>query len=150
MSSRVRRPEVTRLELSRGDWLLVKKYLTAGEYRALLQASGKPVTVGPPTLDGPPASTVGIDVDLVAAGLATVLAYLLDWSFTDADDRPLVIADQPPAVVRAAMDAIDGDAYMEVQKAIQAHQNAVAAEVAAEKKILIGAPRSVSTLTSVG
>ena len=85
----------------------------------------------------------------MAAGVATVLAYLLDWSFCDADGKPLVIADQPPERVKTILDAIDHDAFMEVQRAIQAHQTARAEALAAEKKMTDGAPSPDRTLTSV-
>jgi hypothetical protein len=79
-----------------------------------------------------------------------VQAYLLDWSFTDADGRPIVIAEQPPAIVKAALDTIDSDAYMEVQKAIQQHQKARAEAIAEEKKTPAGLTSPDRTLTSVG
>ena len=143
MSIRVRRPATERLALSDGDHLIVKQDLTAGEYRALMRASIRPVTTG---ADG---KTPALELDPIAAGVAMVLAYLLDWSFQDADGRPLVIADQPPAVVSAALDHLDSAAYMEVQKAIQDHQTARAAALAEEKKTRPG-PRSLDrTLTSV-
>lgn len=147
MGIRVRRPATERLELTEGDYLLVKQDLTAGEYRELMRAAAKPVTVVAVT-SGMPTPTM--ELDPIAAGLSTVMAYLLDWSFTDADGRPLVIADQPPAIVRAALDNIDSDAYMEVQRAILAHQTARAAAIAEEKKTPSGARISVGTLASVG
>src|SRR4029453_14763035 len=98
MSIRVRRPATTRLELTRGDFLIVKQDLTAGEYREWMRASTKPITL---STAGGPVPTV--ELDPMAAGVALVMAYLLDWSFTDADGRPLVIADQPPSVIRAAL-----------------------------------------------
>jgi len=36
VSTAMRHPEPQRLPLTNGDWLLVKKYLTAGEVRAQL------------------------------------------------------------------------------------------------------------------
>jgi len=142
MSIRVRRPATERLELSQGDFLIVKQDLTAGEYRAFLRAATKPVTMG---AAGAPAA---MELDPIAAGEAMVLAYLLDWSFQDADGRPLVIADQPPAVVRAALDHLDSASYMEVQRAIQAHQTAREAAIEDEKKTVRGATGPDRTLTS--
>ena len=147
MSIRVRRGATDRLPLTQGDSLLVKRYLTAGEYRELLRASSKPVTVTAGTAAGAP----GLELDPVAAGEAMVLAYLLDWTFQDVDGRPLVIADQPAAVVAAALRAIDSEAYMEVQRAIQQHQADTAAALEAEKKTSpSGATSSGKILTSVG
>jgi len=144
MSIRVRRPATERLEISEGDYLLVKQDLTAGEYRDLMRASSRPMTLSAGD------STPRMELDPVAAGLAMVMAYLLDWSFTDADGRKLVIADAPPAVVKAALDNINSDAYMEVQRAIQDHQSARAAALAEEKKTPPGVSAPAETLTSVG
>lgn len=143
MSIRVRRPATVRLELSQGDYLIVKQDLTAGEYRELLRASTKPLEL---SAGG---SAPKLELDPMAAGQAMVLAYLLDWSFTDPDGRPLVIADQPPAQVRSILDSIDSDAYMEVQRAIQQHQNDRTTQVEAEKK-MAGATTSDRILTSAG
>jgi hypothetical protein len=129
--------------LTDGDFLIVKQDLTAGEYRELMRASAKPVTI---TGTG----ATSFELDPVAAGVAMVMAYLLDWSFTDPDGRTIAIANQPPAVVKAALDAIDSDAYLEVQTAIQAHQGARAAALAEEKKTRSGAPAPDRILTSVG
>ena len=141
MSIRMRRQATDRLPLSRGDSLLVKRFLTAGETRDMLRAAMKPIPVTP--------GAATIELDPIAASEALVLAYLLDWTFADADGRPLVIADQPPAAVRAVLAAIDGDAYLEVQRAIQDHQAATAAALAAEKKTASGAATPDRILASV-
>jgi pectin methylesterase-like acyl-CoA thioesterase len=142
MSIRVRRPATDRLELSDGDYLIVKRDLTAGEFRELMRAASKPVTIV-----GGGATT--LDLDPIAASVAMVQAYLLDWSFADADGRKIVIADQPASVVKAALDHIDGDAYTEVQAAINAHQAARAAALAEEKKTRPGVNAPDRILTSV-
>src|SRR5687768_15086196 len=100
MASRRRRPETATLHLSRGDWLLVKKHLTAGEQRAIFKRMML-------FADGTP------QIDPVQVGLSKVIGYLIDWSITDADDRPAVIRDQPEDVVAAALDALDTDSYTE-------------------------------------
>jgi hypothetical protein len=141
MSIRVRRPATERLALSQGDFLIVKQDLTAGEYRAFLRAATKPVALAA-------GATPAMELDPIAAGEAMVLAYLLDWSFQDADGRPLVIADQPPAVVRAMLDHVDQATYMEVQRAIQAHQAARETAIDDEKKTLSGGIGPDRTLTS--
>jgi len=146
MGSRVRRPETDILTISHGDTLTVKKYLTAAEFRQLVKASARPVRID----TGAPTADVALEIDPTESGVATVIAYLLDWTFTDFDDRPLVIRDQPPAVVRAALDAIDADSYMEVQRAIQAHDTTMRTLAASEKKILSGENAPVPTLRSVG
>jgi hypothetical protein len=135
MAVRMRRPATTRLELTQGDFLIVKQDLTAGEYREFLRGS---------TARG------AFELDPLASGVALIRAYLLDWSFTDPDGRPLVIADQPPETVTAILDQIDHEAYMEVQRAIQTHQQARSAALEAEKKTSSGAPSPDRILTSAG
>lgn len=146
MSIRVRPPATERLELTRGDFLIVKAYLTAGETRTLMRASTKPTTITP----GGPITAPVLELDPIAASVAIVLAYLLDWSFTDADARPLVIAGQPPAVVRAALDHIDPDAYEEVQAAILKHDAAIRTAREQEKKILNSVDASERISPSAG
>jgi hypothetical protein len=145
MGSRVRRPEIDTLHISGGDTLTVKKYLTAAEFRILLRASTRPVK-----LDAGGSGDIAMELDPTESGVATVLAYLLDWTFTDYNGIPLVIRDQPASVVRAALDAIDADSYMEVQRAIQAHDKTMRAHMAAEKKMMSGANTPAPTLQSVG
>jgi hypothetical protein len=136
MGSRVRRPEIDVLPLTQGDTITVKRYLTAAEFRDVVKASTRPVK-----LDGAtPGADIALEIDPTESGLATVLAYLLDWTFTDYDGRPLTIREQPPATVRAALDAIDAESYLEVQRAIQSHDKAMRALIAQEKKLMSGSP----------
>jgi len=109
--------------------------LTAAEFRGLIRASSRPVRVDP----GATARDLALELDPTESGVAMVLAYLVDWTFTDFDGRPLVIRDQPPATVRALLDVIDADSYMEVQRAIQGHDTTIRALIADEKKTA-GAP----------
>ena len=146
MSIRMRRAETDRLALSGGDSILVKRYLTAGEYRDMVKSSHKPVTI---PLGATLQTVPRVEFDSDASGQAQVLAYLLDWTFQDADGRPIVIADQPAAVVAAALRAIDADAYMEVQNAIQRHADAIDTALKAEKK-MAAATAPDKTLSSVG
>ena len=83
MSIRMRRQATDRLALSQGDSLIVKRHLTAGEYRGLLRAAIKPLPVTAGARDE-------IELDPIAASEALVVAYLLDWKFADADGRQIV------------------------------------------------------------
>lgn len=138
MSIRSRRPSTTRLPLTHDDWLTVKTELTAGETRALMRESARPAAPGV------------LELDPIAASVALVVAYLLDWTFLDADSKPIVIADQAPAVVRAALDHLDPSAAEEVLAAISAHDSANRAARAEEKKHLNGAITPVAISPSVG
>jgi hypothetical protein len=136
------------LPISGGDTLTVKKYLTAGEFRELIRASTKPVRMDTATMGS--GKDLSFEIDPTESGLAMILAYLVDWTFTDFDGRPVAIRDQSPAVVRAALDAIDADSYMEVQQAIQNHDKSMRAFAAAEKKMTSGGTMPEPILQSVG
>lgn len=130
MSRRMRRPDTVRLELSQGDWLIVKKHLTAGENRAMFAGMMR---------------EDGESIDRVKVGLSKVLTYLLDWSFEDFDGNPLVIRDQPANAVASALNGIDGDAFAEVLAAIEDHEDATEKERAQEKNALATASASPAT-----
>jgi hypothetical protein len=138
MSSRIRRPETTRLEITRGDWLLVKRHLMAGEERRILERMIKTMRAGEPAT-----------LDPAQAGISQMVEYLLDWSITDPDNKPVVIRDQSPTVIAAALNNLDIDSYNEIREAIVAHDAAMIAEREAEKNAQAGAPASPATLPSV-
>jgi hypothetical protein len=127
MGSRYRKPEEIRLELERGDWLLVRKHLTAGEereaYAHLIKEGGKPG-----------------DLDIRHMGIAEVAAYLLDWNITDANDQPVKIRDASYPFIFAALSAMDPEDCLEIVGAISKHDKAMRAEREAQKKILSGEP----------
>lgn len=148
MASRVRRPETEVLTISDGDSLVVKKFLTAGEFRELIKHATRPVRMDAALVKS--GRDVALEIDPTESALATVLAYLVDWSFVDFDGRPIVIRDQPPEVVRAALDSLDADSYLEVQRAIQEHDRVMRAFVAEEKKMKSGATTPEPILQSVG
>ncbi len=135
MSSRMRRPETVRLNISRGDWVLVKKHLTAGEYRAMMAGMIR-VSEG----DAPVAM-----VDPVRVGLSKIVAYMLDWSIEDADGKPVEIRDKSAAEVEAAVNAIDIDCWREILVAVEAHDGAMANE---RKNVPSGESAPLATSTS--
>jgi hypothetical protein len=114
--SRFVRPETVRLMISGGDWLLVKKQLTAGEQRQVFARLMKPVRPGAAI------SGTNIEVDPLQASLSTILGYLVDWSLCDDDGKPVVIRGESTEVVIGALDALDMDSFSEIQQAIQAHE----------------------------
>ncbi len=138
MSSRIRRPETCRLPLSQGDWLLVKKHLTAGEQRRIFSRMYRSLGTGI------------VEVDPLQTGLSKMVEYLLDWSITDGEGRPIVIRDQPVEVVVAALEAIDPEDFQEFLTAIDTHDAAMAEARAQEKKLRNGAPASSAISASVG
>ena len=120
MSSRMRKPETTLLQITQGDWLLVKKRLTAGETRQMFARMC--VAAG------------GMRIAPAEAGFSKLVAYLLDWSITDADDKPVVIQDQGADVLAAALDNLDADSFKEILNAVEEHIEAIEKSDAEEKK----------------
>jgi hypothetical protein len=127
MARRTRAPETKTLHISQGDWLLVQKHLTAGQereiFRGMLREGAK-----------------GDTIDSVKVGMSRIVGYLLDWSFTDHNDKPIVIRDKSPDVVVDALNAITPEAFAEVLQAIDAH----AAEMEKEREAEKNAPATAS------
>lgn len=132
MSSRMRKPETTLLQITQGDWLLVKKRLTAGEQRKMFDRM----------MSG------GLSIKPVNVGIAKIQAYLLDWSITDADDKPVVIQDQGEDVLASALDNLDPDSFKEILHAIEDHMEAVEKVDSEEKKLRAGVSASSPTSLS--
>ena len=130
MSRRMRRPDTVKLDISQGDWLLVKRHLTAGEQRAMFAGMMR---------------EDGEGIDRVKVGFSKILTYLLDWSFEDFDGKPLVIAGQPENVVSAALNGIDGDAFSDVLAAIEAHMDAMEKARELEKNAAATVSASLAT-----
>lgn len=135
--SRFVRPETLNLKLSDGDWLLVKRRLNSGEQRA---AFARMYLAG---IDGT------LRVNPLQAGMARITAYLLDWSLTDDDGKPVVIREQPIDSVVAALDSLSPEDFAEVTGAIEKHEQAMAAESAEKKRIRAGEPTSAPTSPSL-
>jgi hypothetical protein len=94
----MRRPETARLELTQGDWLIVKKHLTAGEQLAMFAGM---------------MNEGGDEIQRVKVGFNKILTYLLDWSFEDFDGKPLVIRDKPERDVAAMLKGKKRPGYRE-------------------------------------
>lgn len=72
-------------------------------------------------------------VDPTKVGMATIVAYLLDWTLTDDDGNVVAIRDQPVEVLESALNALDPDSFDEIRRAIDQHEADMAAERAAGK-----------------
>jgi hypothetical protein len=110
-----------KLEISRGDWLLVKKHLTAGEQRQIYTGMMRETSSGTP------------GIDPMKVGISKLVGYLLDWSFTDADDKPMPIRDQPPETVAAYLDLLDIEDFAELVRVVDTHEDAMRAARDQEK-----------------
>lgn len=133
MARRVRfvTPEVVRLPLSDGDWIEVKKRLSVGEERQAFQQ-----IVGEIKSDG------WRRPNLEMVGIAEMIAYLVDWSFRDARDKP----------VKVTIDAIrqlDLATFRELETVLTAHVTAMDAAEADTKNEQSGEPGSATTSPSV-
>jgi len=124
--SRLVKSNTVRIAISDGDWIDVHRRLNAGEQRKVYDLSRGP--------DGPEGE---LKIDRVRAGIATVIGYLVDWSFGEAD--PSLAIRYKPEAVPAAIDAIDHQTFVEILRAIEAHEAAMQAERTAEKNVPAGA-----------
>ena len=115
--SRFRKPEVVRLELTQGDWILIHSRLNLGQQRKVQARSAKRVFAGE-----------AVEVDLEKAGISNTAEYLIDWSFTDHAGQPVVIRDQPADVVMQILSNLDPEDYNEIADAIAQHEKALAQE----------------------
>ena len=120
MGSRVVRPEYTRVTISDGDWLLLKKRLNHGEQQ---EAFARKYTT-----DG-----VGSRVNLRLVGMDRVLAFLVDWSLVGLDEQVIDIRGKSSEEVEAALNSIDPESFNEIKRAVEAHERAMDAEREAAK-----------------
>jgi len=115
--ARFRKPDVVRLELTQGDWILIHSRLNVGQLRKVQARSTKRVYAGEP-----------VEVDLEKAGLANTAEYLIDWSFTDHAGKPVVIRDQSADVVMQILSNLDSEDYNEIADAIAEHEKTASEE----------------------
>lgn len=131
MSTWIRKPESVRLPLGNGDWVEVRKYLTAGDTRRMYWRMMRRGAGGAEKMDP------------LLVSVSKIAAYVLAWSVTDADDRPIDLdGPEAEATILSVLDAMDPDRYRELSTAIEAHESATDEE----KKILDGG-RSSGTIS---
>ena len=133
MSCRIVVPGVVVLPISDGDTLTVKTQLSAGEDRRMWRRG---MTYAP---DG------SRTIDPLEAGVAKIVAYLIDWTVRGPDGRVVPIAGLGPEAVEAALDLLDRESYTEILRAIEAHETAQAEARAAKKKTPPGVPALSAT-----
>lgn len=134
--SRVVRPETHKIDISGGDWLLIKKRLNHGESR---QEYARRYIAG---ADGV------LQVNPLRVESSKITAYLLDWSLMGPDDAPLIIRGQPIEVVEAMLDSLDQDSFNEIYSAILAHERAMQKTRETEKKTTPTGERGSSAISS--
>lgn len=133
MYTRFVQPETQTLQLSGGDYVVVRKRLNTGERRAAL--SRMYLTTADGTMTRHP----------VLYGIHQVVAYLLDWSFKGPDGNKVVIEGRSIDEIQHCVDNLDPVDFQEVRDAIEAHEEAMAKERADAKKTLDGSTNSAAT-----
>jgi hypothetical protein len=128
------RPETASLVLEGGDTLIVRRRLTAGEARARVEAW----TERDPT-------TGELRQVTTRYGLATIGAFLLEWTLTDDAGRLVDLRGLSRGELEAILDGLEPEAFLEIRQAIDAHEAAMQAEREAQKKT---AGPSASSATS--
>lgn len=108
--SRFVQPSIVRLNLSNDDWLDVRRELTVGEQR---KAMAK--TISTMRADG------RIEPNMEMIGKAEISAYIVDWSFVDANDKRVPFSE-------SALDNLTPADYQEVDTVVRAHIAAVEEE----------------------
>lgn len=126
------KPEVVRIPIEGNHWIEVKKRLTAGEARKLSASAVKEVRT-----DG------RVTPDFEAMGKAEAMAYLVDWSLRDENDKPIPI--DTDAKKLAVLDNMSEEGFEVISKAIAAHADAIKEEIDAQKKTKAGSPEPVAT-----
>lgn len=131
-TNRFVKPDIVRLSLSDGDYIDIKRELNAGEQRRVFGRMVK---------DMPAGEVASLDPEKV--GLTKLQEYLIGWSFTDADGKPVDLTE-------GAIDNLDLETYGEIRKAIDNHESALDAERTARKNEKDGTGTSAPISSSVG
>lgn len=108
------KPKTVRLDLSDGDWIEVKRELNAGEHRRVFGRLVKEMTAG---------EKAKLDPEQI--GLTKLVEYIVDWSFEDGG--------KPVPVTESAINNLDSDTYAELIKVVDAHEEAIDAEIEQRK-----------------
>lgn len=118
----VRRDDDTGAETSHPFWIKLKKRLTVGEQRRVMTSGWRGVR----GVDG----GGEVQVDWQRSSFARTTAYLVDWSLTDENDKPLNCNDTD------VVEALDPSVYALIENAISKHVESVEKE----KNVQTGRP----------
>jgi hypothetical protein len=114
-------PLSDRYVISDGDWVEIKRDLTAEEEQFLKVAGLRQMS----GIEGK--TDPAVEVDWGAYGMARLRTYLKDWSFRDPDDKPV-------PVTADAIAAIDPETFEEIETVITKHRERREQEKKALKK----------------
>ena len=126
-------PGVVVLPLSEGVSVTVKAQLASGEERRMIRRGVSYGADGARTFDP------------VEAGVAKILAYLVDWTVPGPDGRVVPIAGLAPEGLEPVLDMLGSDRYTEILRAVEAHEARQAEARAAKKKTPSGELTSSAT-----
>lgn len=126
---RVVAPVTTRVALTDGDWIDLKRRLNIGEQRAAFAAVYGEIL---------PSGARRPNIEM--AGMSQVLAYIVDWSFEDAQGKRLPCDTEARKL--AAVNSLDTETYQEIDTAVAAHIEAMERADTEAKKPQDGASAS--------
>lgn len=126
--------ETTRLPLSEGDWIDIKRVLTVGEERDIVQRSVREVKP-----DG------SYKLDDAAFSFTAAAIYIVGWSFQGMDGQPIPWPAHKALDVRVSvLRSLDTDTIREIDEAIAHHREAVEQEKNGSTGEIASAPISPS------
>ena len=128
---RIVQPATDRIPISDGDWIEVKRDLTYGE-----RTHASAAVIGEVRADG----WMRPNLD---GSAAQIVAYLVDWSLVDMEDKRIPI--RTDAEKLSAIKSLDEATVKEISDAIETHAKARDAELDAAKKLKAGTPESAAT-----
>jgi hypothetical protein len=117
------RPETRTLTLTSGATVTVRRRLNAGEERRMF---ARMYIAG---ADG------RLKVDPLQTGIATMCAFLLDWTVPGLDGAPVPIAGLSAEDLEPILDNLQSDIYGEIRVAIELHQTREEQARQEEKKL---------------
>ena len=109
-------PRTKDLLLSGGRTITIREELNHGEHNAMRARMYREHTVG---------QTVMTVVDPLKISDAIIVAYLVDWNFTDPGGRRLEIRGLAPDDVQAVLNNLKPSRVAEMKDAIEAHADAL-------------------------
>lgn len=115
------RPETRVLTLPDGDTLTVKRRLNHGERQETFARMYLTTDKGDRR------------VDPLKVGMATVLAFLIDWTLVDDAGNVMAIRGKTLDEIEATLNALDPDDFQDIRRAIEEHEQAMVAERVAGK-----------------
>lgn len=101
-------PETVRIDLPEGQWIEVKKTLSAGERRKAFASAVKSMT-----------GDRDAEMDPERIGVAALEAYLVDWSLTGPDGKAMRI--DTPQRKRTALDLLHPSKFALIDDAVSRH-----------------------------